>query len=164
MLFSRRACNLYAGIGCFVLIAIAYFYMENHLYLNPCPLCYAQRIAFAILGLFFLLAAAFPGGSVGGKIHGIWLFLLAAGGAALSIRHLYLQNQPKGSVPSCGQDFYALVENTPLAETVATMLTGTGECGDVLWTMLGLSIPGWALIGFIGFAMWGLFHNFFRAR
>lgn len=162
MLFSRRACNIYAAIGCFVLIAFAYFYMENYLYLTPCPLCYAQRIALGILGVFFLLAAIFPAGRMGGKIHGIWLFLLAAGGAALSIRHLYLQNLPKGHVPSCGQDFYALVENTPFAQVVTTMLTGSGDCGEVQWTMLGLSIPGWTLIAFIGFGCWGLFHNVFR--
>lgn len=164
MLFSRRACNAYAAIGCFALIAVAYFYMENYLYLTPCPLCYAQRIALAVLGIFFLLATIFPGGRVGGKVHGVWLFLLASGGTALSIRHLYLQNQPKGQLPSCGQDFYALVENTPFAETVSTMLTGGGDCGEVLWTMLGLSIPGWTLIAFIGFGFWGLFHNFVRAR
>lgn len=164
MLFTRRACNLYAAVGCFALIAFAYFYMENYLFLNPCPLCYAQRIALGIIGIFFLAAACFPDGRVLGKIHGIGLFLLSAGGAALSIRHLYLQNLPKGSVPSCGQDFYMLVQNTPFAEALSTMLTGSGECGEVQWTMLGLSIPGWTLIAFIGFACWGLFHNFVRAR
>lgn len=162
MLFSHRACNLYAAIGCVLLIAVAYFYMENYLFLVPCPMCYAQRIVLGILSIFFLLAAIFPGGRVVGKVHGVWLFLLAIGGAALSIRHLYLQNQPKGYLPACGQDFYALVENTPFAQTVATMLTGSGDCGEVQWTMLGLSIPGWTLIAFIGFACWGLFHNFFR--
>lgn len=163
MLFSKRSCNLLAAIGCFVLIAIAYFYMENYLYLNPCPLCYAQRIVLGIMGVFFLLAAIFPGGNILSKVHGIWLFLLSAGGASLSIRHLYLQNLPKDKAPACGQDFYALVESTPFAEAIQTMLTGTGDCAEVQWTMMGLSIPGWTLIAFIGFAFWGLFHNVFRA-
>lgn len=161
-LFSRRGANLLAAIGCFTLIAVAYFYMEKYLFLTPCPLCYAQRIALGVIGIFFLLAAIIPGGAVGGKIHGVILFFLSCGGAALSVRHLYIQSLPKGTTANCGQDFYGLVENTPLADTVRTMLMGSGECGEIQWTMLGLSIPGWTLIAFIGFAFWGLFHNAFR--
>ncbi len=137
MLFSRRGCNLIGFVACYAVIAIAYFY-------------------------FFLLAAIFPGGRLGGKVHGVILFLLSAGGAALSIRHLYLQHLPRGNSSNCSKDFYALVESTPLAETVQTMLLGSGECGDIQWTFLGLSIPGWGLITFIGLAFWGLFHNAFR--
>ncbi len=162
MLFSRRGCNFIGFVACYAVIAVAYFYMEKYLFLNPCPLCYAQRIAFGIIGFFFLLAAIFPGGRLGGKVNGIILFLLSAGGAALSIRHLYLQHLPKGHSSGCGKDFYALVESTPLAETVQTMLLGSGDCGDIQWTFLGLSIPGWGLIAFIGLAFWGLFHNAFR--
>ncbi len=163
VIFSRRGCNLIAAVGCLTSIAIAYFYMENRLYLVPCPLCYAQRFAFGFLALFFLLAALFPGGQRGGKIHGIWLFLLSCGGAALSIRHLYLQSLPKGVAhTSCGQDFYSLVENTPLAQTVLTMITGSSDCGTVQWVKFGLSIPGWALLAFIACAFWGLIHNAFR--
>lgn len=162
MLFSRRGCNVLAAIGCFALIAVAYFYFEKHMYLTPCPMCYAQRIALGILGFFFLLAAIFPGGRALGYVHGFWLFLLAAGGAALSIRHLYLQNLPKDKLPSCGQDFYGLLENTPVPNVIQTMLTGSGDCGEVQWVFLGLSIPGWTLVAFVGLGIWGLFHNAFR--
>lgn len=162
MLFSQRNCNFLAAVGCFVLIAVAYFYMEKYLYLTPCPLCYAQRIALGVIGVVFLLAALFPFGRVVQVVYAVILFALSMGGAALSIRHLYLQNLPKGYASNCGKDFYALVESTPFAEAVQTMLLGSGECGDVQWTMLGLSIPGWTLIAFIGFGVWGVFHNGFR--
>ncbi len=162
MLFSRRNCNLLAAIVCFSAIGVAYFYFEKHLWLTPCPMCYAQRIAIGILGFFFLLTAIFPGGQVMQRIQGVWLFLLACGGAALSIRHLYLQSLPKDQLPSCGQDFYALLENAPVPDMLMTMLTGSGDCGEVLWTFLGLSIPGWTLVAFIGLGVWGLFHNTFR--
>ncbi len=39
------------------------------------------------------------------------------------------------------------------------MLHGTAECAEVNWTMLGLSIPEWSLLGFIAmlaFAGWQL--------
>ncbi|MGY0399703.1 MAG: disulfide bond formation protein B [Ostreibacterium sp.] len=163
MLFSRRGCNFLAAIGCFALIALAYFYFEKTLYLTPCPLCYAQRIVFAILGFFFLIAAIFPGGRLIGKFYGIILLLTASGGVALSIRHLLLQFQPKSdSLATCGQDFYALVENTPFAQVVQNMITGNSDCGEVQWGFLGLSMPGWTLVAFIGFGLWGFFHNVFR--
>ena len=33
------------------------------------------------------------------------------------------------------------------------MIMGTGECGDVVWTFLGISIPGWTLVAFVGMAL-----------
>ncbi len=162
MLFSRKICNLFAAITCFTSIGIAYFYFEKHLWLTPCPMCYAQRIAIGILGIFFLLFSIIPASKVAKRIQGIWLFLLASGGAALSIRHLYLQSLPKDKLPSCGQDFYALLENAPVPDILMKMLTGTGDCGEVLWSFLGLSIPGWTLVTFVGLGVWGLFHNYFR--
>ncbi|MBS9778589.1 MAG: disulfide bond formation protein B [Gammaproteobacteria bacterium] len=163
MLFSRRGCNLLAAIGCFSIIAVAYFYFEKTLYLYPCPMCYAQRIAIGIVGFFFLIATIVPGGKTAGRIYGLWLFLLSAGGAALSIRHLYLQNLPKDQLPSCGQDFYGLLENTPMPNVIKTMLTGTGDCGEVQWVFLNLSIPGWTLVVFVGLGIWGFFHNAVRS-
>lgn len=163
-LFSRRGANLLGAVFCFILIAIAYFYMERTLYLDPCPLCYAQRFAFGFLGVYFLIATIFPSGRVAGKIHGIILFLLTCGGAVLSIRHLYLQSLPEGTITTCGQDFYALIQNTPLGEAIKTMVFGTTECGEVQWALLGISIPGWSLVAFIVLGFWGVFHNFFRAR
>ncbi len=164
MNFSRKMANGLASLACFISIAIAYFYMERYLVLTPCPLCYAQRIAFAILGLFFFVAFLFPGHGAWAKLQGLWLLLLAVGGSALSIRHLYLQHQPKTTVSNCGQDFYGLVENTPFAEAVKTMITGSSDCGEVLWRFLGLSIPGWALIAFIGLGVWAVIHNIIRSN
>ncbi len=36
------------------------------------------------------------------------------------------------------------------------MLTGTGECAKVDWTLLGLSIPAWTLIAFLSLAGFAL--------
>jgi len=33
---------------------------------------------------------------------------------------------------------------------------GSGECAEVQWSLFGLSIPEWALIGFIFFCLYGL--------
>jgi len=35
-------------------------------------------------------------------------------------------------------------------------LRGSGDCAEVVWTFLGLSIPGWTLIIFSGLTLFGL--------
>lgn len=163
--FTRRGANTLTIIACLSSLAIAYFYMEKYLFLTPCPLCYAQRIVFGIIAFVALLAVIFPAGNIGGKVYGILLFIISFGGAALSTRHLYLQSLPKGTLSSCGQDFYALVENTPFQDIVMKMITGTGDCGEIQWTVmeigipLNISIPGCGLIAFIAIAFWSLWHN-----
>jgi len=37
----------------------------------------------------------------------------------------------------------------PWQEIMQAMVMGTGECGDVVWTFLGISIPGWTLVAFV---------------
>jgi len=33
------------------------------------------------------------------------------------------------------------------------LLRGDGNCAEVAWTFMGLSIPGWTLVVFVGFAI-----------
>ncbi len=160
-MFSRRICNFMGVLAAIGLLAFA-LYLENYEFLNPCPLCYAQRIIVGLVGLWFLFATIVPGQHFGRIVNGLLIVATALGGAAVSIRHLYLQNLPKDQVPACGPDFYALVEKFPFSEVFMTSITGTGDCAEVQWTFLGLSIPGWTLVCFIGFAIWGVWHNWFR--
>lgn len=161
-MFSRRVCNFLGFLAAAGLLGFA-FYLEKFHYLNPCPLCYAQRIVVGFIGIWFLLATFFPG-RVGFTrfINGFLILATSIGGAALSIRHLYLQNLPKDQVPACGPDFYALIDKFPFAEVLRTAITGTGDCAEVQWMFLGLSIPGWTLICFIGLGIWGIWHNWLR--
>jgi disulfide bond formation protein DsbB len=46
-----------------------------------------------------------------------------------------------------------MFEVFPWQEILEAMVMGTGECGDVVWTFLGLSIPGWTLVAFVGMAL-----------
>ncbi len=166
-IFSKRSLNFLAFLTCYILIAVAYFYMEKTLYLSPCPLCYAQRIVFAILGFWFLIVTFFPGKGIGRVINGLVLFLISIGGAALSTRHLLIQYGHKessgtGLTSTCGQDFYGLFENTPLLDAVKTMLTGSGDCAEIQWKMFEISIPGWTLIAFVCFAIFAIINNIFR--
>jgi len=42
-----------------------------------------------------------------------------------------------------------VLQNFPLSETIKLMLSGTGDCAKVDWTMLGFSMPAWTLLAFL---------------
>jgi len=55
----RRIVLAVSGLASWASIAFAYYYLEKTLYLTPCNLCMMQRLAFALIGFFFLLDAIF---------------------------------------------------------------------------------------------------------
>ena len=69
-------------------------------------------------------------------------------GGSFSIRQLYLQSLPPEEVPACGPPLEWLLDG-PVSDLLSAMTQGTGDCAEVMWTFLGLSIPAWALVGFI---------------
>jgi disulfide bond formation protein DsbB len=81
-------------------------------------------------------------------IYPLLTIVTAAIGGGFSIRQLWLQSLPADQVPACGPGVDYLFENFPLGEVLQQMTQGTGDCAEVVWEF-GLSIPGWALVGFI---------------
>jgi disulfide bond formation protein DsbB len=95
-----------------------------------------------------LLAVLHNPKKVGIRIYGLLAALVALIGAAISARHVWLQNLPVDQVPSCGPGLNFIVDNFPLNEALNMILRGSGECAEVLWTFMGISIPGWTLAAF----------------
>ncbi len=149
--FNSRTWFLLGFISCFLMLATgAYFQFVEEL--EPCPLCISQRIAILITGLVFLIAAIHNPKTYALIFYSILGTIVALCGAGISTRHVWIQNLPPDKVPECGPGLEYVFENFPLLDTVKLMLNGTGECADVLWTFLGISIPGWTLVAFIALA------------
>jgi disulfide bond formation protein DsbB len=72
------------------------------------------------------------------------------------MRHIWIQHLPPEQVPECGPSLEYVLENFPITQTIKLMLSGTGDCAKVDWTMLGLSMPAWTLIAFLMLATWSL--------
>jgi len=143
-------------LGCFSMLAVgAYFQFVDEL--EPCPLCISQRIAILIIGLTFLIAAIHNPAEKGIQRYAVLGAIFALLGSAISARHVWLQNLPADEVPECSPGLSYIFDNFPLTETLKLMVNGTGECADILWTFLGLSIPGWTFVAFIGLAGMSLF-------
>ncbi|MBU2570004.1 MAG: disulfide bond formation protein B [Gammaproteobacteria bacterium] len=141
--------------GCAFLLAMgAYFQFVDGL--EPCPLCISQRIAIAATGVAFLIAAIHNPTGVGRKVYAVIGAIVALIGASISIRHIWIQNLPPDQVPECGPGLEYVFENFPLTETIKMMLSGTGECAEIDWSLFGISMPGWTLVAFLMLAAWSL--------
>lgn len=160
--WSFRAQMLLGFVVCAALIAFA-LYSQLHDGLTPCPLCIFQRIAYAALGLVFLVAALHaPRGTGGRRTYGFVAMIPAAIGLAIAGRHVWLQHLPPDQVPSCGPGLNYLMEAMPMAGVIRTVLTGSGECATVDWRLLGLSMPEWSLLCFVLLAFWVMLTMFRR--
>lgn len=149
-------------VACALLMTAA-LYLQHVSGLEPCPLCILQRIAVIALGAVFVIAALHNPRRSGQRVYGLLLMLLAATGAAIAGRHVWLENLPEDRVPACGPSLDYMLENLPFARTLELVLRGSGECAEVSWRMLGLSIPSWTLIAFAGFFLLGIYLLFRRA-
>ena len=154
-MLSSRNLFLIGFLFCASMLGIAgYFQFVYHL--EPCPLCILQRVFALLVGGVLLVAVLHNPKGVGVRIYGFVLGLLALTGAGISARHVWLQNLPPEQVPSCGPGLNFILDNFPVYEAIDLVMRGSGECAEVLWTFMGLSIPGWTFIAFVVLAVLGL--------
>jgi len=124
-------------------------YLQYYEYQDPCPLCLLQRVVFIVLMALFLVAALHGPGRVGATVYGGLLFVVAAIGAVIATRHVWLQHLPKDRVPECGPGLEFMLRKFPLTQALEKVLTGSGECAEAGWTLFGLTIAGWSLVWFV---------------
>lgn len=160
--WSFRSLMLAGAVTCFALIGFA-IYSQLAWGLEPCPLCIFQRIAFAALGVVLLVAGVHaPRRSGGRTAYGLLGFAAAAVGIGIAGRHVWLQINPPGFV-ACGAPFSFMRQTMDTPTLIQKVLTGSGDCGTVDWTFLGLSMPAWSLVWFVLLAGLALFAGL-RAR
>jgi len=143
---TRRQVNLLGALACATMMGFALF-AQYGLHLQPCNMCVLQRIAVIALGLVFLTAALHNPGPVGAHLYALPLAIVGGAAVAVSARHIWMSMQPPGSLPSCGADFYTMIDMLPITEVITKIWNGGGECQLVLWRFLGLSMQTWVLIG-----------------
>jgi disulfide bond formation protein DsbB len=133
---------------CALLFAFA-LYLQYYEYQNPCPLCILQRVAYIALMAVFLAGAIHGPRRTGAYVYSGLLVVIAAAGGAVAARHVWLQHLPKDQVPECGPGLTYMLDKFPLTQALEKIFRGSGECAEVGWTFLGLSIPEWSLLWFV---------------
>jgi disulfide bond formation protein DsbB len=131
-------------------------YLQHVVHLDPCPLCILQRIAFIATGLTALVAAVHNPQKIGKAIYAITMTIFAGIGAGIAGWHVWLQHTPRSKVVECGPGLEYMLDAFPLSKALPMIFRGSGDCGYIAWSFLGLSIPAWALVWFILFTLIGL--------
>jgi disulfide bond formation protein DsbB len=146
-------------LACLGLLGYAY-YAQFVLELPPCPMCMLQRFGFMIM------AAAMLGAAIHGPrtwvrwLYGIPFFGGAIWGMVTAGQHVRLQGQPPDLMAGCGLDWQTMIDfKWSTSEILREAFTASGDCAEIDWTFLGLSMPAWTLIWYVGltaFMLWVL--------
>ncbi|MFZ9035748.1 MAG: disulfide bond formation protein B [Francisellaceae bacterium] len=139
-------------LGCMALIAaILYFVFIEHL--NPCPLCILQQFCLLLLTLITLVALIFNPKKIGVYVFSLLLVCIAGAASFLAMKQLWMQAYPQEYVGSCSAGVNTLFHNLPFLDFLKLLFQGSGDCSVVEWSLWGLSMAGWSLIFFAGFAI-----------
>jgi protein dithiol:quinone oxidoreductase len=149
LLPPRRLAYLLGFLVCAGLMAFA-LYLQYGLDLDPCPLCIFQRVCLIATGVVFLLAAIHNPQTTGAAIYAVLTLITAGTGAALAAWQVWIQGQPKGTVATCGMGLNYMLDSMPLMDVIGKVLKGSGECAEQGWLFMGLAIPSWTFVFFIG--------------
>ena len=127
----------------------ALFYLEAVLFLEPCPLCMVDRgILVAIATVCFIAFIHNPAGLMRWIYTGV-ASLFGLIGVGVAARHIWLQGLPPDQVPECGPDLSYMLDAFPLGDVIKRIFTGSGQCAEVSWTFMGMTIPQQTLLLFI---------------
>lgn len=156
---SVRTCFLLIFFACTGLIGVGLLF-QHVMDFQPCYMCVLQRIFIAATGLIALSAFLINPRDAGVKFFSALTALSALMGSFFSGKQLWLQSLPEDQIPDCGVSVDYLFEVHNLGTALSHLLKGDGNCADVQWTLLGLSIPGWTLVAFIALAATALWQVF----
>jgi len=149
--WSYRVSFLVGFLICAGLLGFAIF-AEKYWQLFPCPLCIFQRVAFIVMGVFFLIGGLHSPRGFMRWVYAAGVLLGAVFGMAVAGRHLWIQSLPADQVPSCGPPLDYMFDAFPFAKVLKLVFTGSGECAKIE-PILGLPMPAWTLLWFIALAM-----------
>ena len=137
-----------------LLVLFASFYFQYAMGLMPCPLCIMQRVC-----VFLLLGAMGLSFRTLKRAHIICLLqiIFASAGLFFALRQLWLQSLPPTHVPACLPGLDILVRYFPWKTIFQTLFWGSGDCAEVHWRFLGISMPGWTAMYFSFMLVMGCF-------
>lgn len=155
-LANPRPLFLLAFIGCVLMMAIA-LYLEHVVGLEPCPMCVVQRICVIAFGVVCLIAAIHGPARLGQRLYAVLALLFAVVGAITAGRQIWLQSVPADQLEACLPSLEFMMEALPMQDIVRLVFQGTADCAEVKWSLFGMSIPEWTLLGFVGMIGFCLF-------
>jgi disulfide bond formation protein DsbB len=62
---------------------------------------------------------------------------------------VWLQSLPADQIPACLPGLDALLHYFPWQDILHALFWGSGDCAEINWQWLGLSMPVWSLLYFL---------------
>lgn len=152
--FSYRRWQIILTLLSFTVL-VSSFYFQYVKQLQPCPLCLMQRLCVFLLFMFSFIGVYIQTLKAGKRIARLQ-FIIALGGLFFACRQLWLQSLPTGQTPACMPGLDILIRYFPWQDVLRTLLWGTGECAEISWRWLGLSMPAWSALYFLFMAILAL--------
>ena len=162
-MFSTRWFYFSILAACMALLGFG-LYLEHGLQLDPCPLCIFQRIAYIVIAMIAFTGLLHGFGRLSSLIYSSLMALAALTGAGIAGRQVWLQHLPADQVPACGPGLDYILDTFPMAQALKMILGGSGECAEVQWQFLGLSIAAWSLFCFIALLVMSLMPVIWRRQ
>lgn len=135
------------------------FYFEYVKLMEPCVLCWIQRILFGLTGIICLAACIHNPQGIGRRVYSLLALFFSALGVLAAGRQIWIKFNPEntGCLPTT---FTSIFEDNPFFEAIVTAFKGTPECGLYQGDFLWIELPYWGLIYFSLFSIVLLFQLF----
>ena len=132
-------------------------YSMKVLGLEACTLCITQQFFYCLIGVSSFIAFLHNPHIRASKLYSFFIALFAIAGVWISGRQVWLQGLPEDEVPLCGPPLEYIIDVFPFADVLNALFMGDGNCAEIPWQFLGLSMAGWSLIFFIAIVALSLF-------
>ena len=116
--------------------------------LEPCPLCITQQFFYSIVGITAFIAFNHNPVEIISRFYAGIIFLASAAGIWVAGRQVWLQSLPEDEVPLCGPPLEYIFEVFQFGDLLKALFIGDGNCAEITWQFLGLSMAGWSFIWF----------------
>ena len=147
MISGKRIVFLLIFLICITVIGYA-LYLQLAINLLPCPLCIAQRIAYWLVGLTAIFAFIHNPRGLGRKIYYSFITVFSLSGLVLALHHSWIIRYPEAF--QCGisaeEEF---LNGLSIANWWPSMFEANGDCADVKWEFMSLTIPNWSVVFFL---------------
>lgn len=157
---------LFCMMGALALWALgAAVFFEYYDHLAPCMLCIMQRVLF--LSIFFVAAFGFlisKASFILRRIASVLIFIISLMGMSVVARQLWIASLPEAQRPLCLPSVEYIFNNFLWNEILPLFFIGTGDCAEISWKFLGLSMPAWSLVFFAAISVGSIFLLFVSTK
>ena len=124
-------------------------YSMKVLGLEACTLCITQQFFYCLIGVTAFIAFLHNPYPFLSQIYSVLISISSIAGIWISGRQVWLQGLPEDEVPLCGPPLEYIIDVFPFADVINALFMGDGNCAEIPWKFLGLSMAGWSLVWFL---------------